>query len=103
MNGFYLENVYREFIFIESVMKLNFTAVKFHYRVLQLTAVFSDNLTPLGVTIILLAIVPHSFIYIYIYEFIRVVFQYKYIFFTLFMRPINSCEKSFQYANLGAN
>ena len=33
------------------------TAVKFHYRVLQLTALFSDNLTPLGVTFILLAMV----------------------------------------------
>ena len=34
------------------------TAVKFHYRVLQLTAVFSDYLTPLGVPFILLAMVP---------------------------------------------
>ena len=38
-----------------------FTEVKFHYRVLQFNCSFCDNLTPLGVTFILLAMV-HWFI-----------------------------------------
>ena len=64
--------------------------VKFHYRVLQLTAVFFDNLTPFGITFIYYLWIIYSKIAIFwvtsghrIFKCLRMLFGHRPLLFTL--------------------
>ena len=66
-------------IYLPIITKVKFvTAVKFHYRVLQLAnCSFSDNLTPLGVTFILLSMVLPRHVYTEVNELEQKAINYR--------------------------